>query len=93
MTTLVDENWDVLLSAFPSGWQELGRETGAIKHQLKEFRSESDLLMVRLLRNRVKPVVSGDYILVLLCPSFGVIISSSIQQKAWGQAKRLPNIR
>jgi len=49
MTTLVDENWDVLLSAFPSGWQELGRETGAIKHQLKEFRSESDLLRVLLI--------------------------------------------
>ena len=49
MTTLVDENWDVLLSAFPSGWQELGRKTGAIKHQLKEFKSESDLLRVLLI--------------------------------------------
>lgn len=49
MSTLVDENWEVLLSAFPSGWQELGRETGAIKHQLKEFRSESDLLRVLLI--------------------------------------------
>lgn len=45
MSTLVDENWEVLLSAFPSGWQELGRETGAIKHQLKEFRSESAALL------------------------------------------------
>lgn len=49
MPTIVDENWDVLLSAFPSGWQQLARETGAIKHQLKEFRSESDLLRVLLL--------------------------------------------
>jgi hypothetical protein len=49
MPTLVDENWEVLLSAFPSGWQQLARETGAIKHQLKEFRSESDLLRVLLM--------------------------------------------
>jgi hypothetical protein len=49
MATIVDENWDVLVSAFPSGWQQLARETGAIKHQLKEFRSESDLLRVLLM--------------------------------------------
>ena len=49
MTTIVDENWEVLLSAFPSGWQQLARDTGAIKHPLKEFSSESDLLRVLLL--------------------------------------------
>lgn len=49
MTTIVDENWEVLLSAFPSGWQQLAKETGAIKHRLKEFRSEGDLLRVLLL--------------------------------------------
>ncbi len=49
MPTMVDENWDVLLSAFPSGWRQLARETGAIKHELKEFRSESDLLRVLLM--------------------------------------------
>lgn len=49
MATIVDENWEVLLSAFPSGWQQLARETGAIKHPLKEFRTESDLLRVLLL--------------------------------------------
>ena len=49
MSTIVDENWAILLSAFPSGWQQLARETGAIKHQLKEFRSESDLLRVLLM--------------------------------------------
>jgi len=49
MTTIVDENWEVLVSAFPSGWQQLARETGAIKHQLKEFKSESDLLRVLLM--------------------------------------------
>ena len=49
MTTIVDENWEVLVSAFPSGWQPLAREAGAIKHQLKEFRSESDLLRVLLM--------------------------------------------
>ena len=49
MATIGDENWEVLLSAFPSGWQQLARETGAIKHPLKEFRSESDLLRVLLM--------------------------------------------
>lgn len=49
MTTIVDENWDVLLSSFPNGWQQLAKETGAIKHQLKEFRSEGDLLRVLLI--------------------------------------------
>jgi hypothetical protein len=49
MPTIVDENWNVLLSAFPSGWQQLARETGAIKHPLKEFRSESDLLRVLMI--------------------------------------------
>jgi len=42
MPTIVDENWEVVLSVFPSGWQPLARETGAIKHPLKEFRSEGD---------------------------------------------------
>jgi len=49
MTTIVDENWEVLVSAFPSGGQQLARETGAIKHQLKEFKSESDLLRMLLI--------------------------------------------
>ncbi len=49
MPTMVDENWEVLLSAFPSGWQPLARETGAIKHELKEFQSEGDLLRVLLI--------------------------------------------
>lgn len=49
MSTIIDENWDVLVSSFPSNWQQLARETGAIKHQLKEFKSESDLLRVLLL--------------------------------------------
>ncbi len=49
MSTIVDENWNVLLSAFPNGWQQLARETGAIKHPLKEFRSEGDLLRVLLI--------------------------------------------
>ena len=44
-----DENWDVLMSAFPNGWQELGKKTGAIKHELKDFRSESNLLRVLLI--------------------------------------------
>lgn len=49
MATIVDENWEVLVSAFPSGWQQLARETGAIKHPLKAFQSESDLLRVLLM--------------------------------------------
>ena len=49
MTRIADENWEVLLSAFPSGWEQLARETGAIKHSLKEFSCESDLLRVLLL--------------------------------------------
>jgi len=46
--SIINENWEVLLSAFPSGWKELGKETGAIKHKLKEF-NESDLLRILLI--------------------------------------------
>jgi hypothetical protein len=49
MTTMAEENWEVLLSAFPSGWQQLARDTGAIKHRLKELSAASDLLRVLLL--------------------------------------------
>ena len=49
MPTMGDENWNVLLSAFPNGWRQLARETGAIKPSLKEFRSEGDLLRVLLI--------------------------------------------
>lgn len=37
------------MSAFPNGWQEAARTTGAIKHALKDFASEADLLRVLLL--------------------------------------------
>jgi hypothetical protein len=49
MTTMAEENWEVLLSAFPRGWQQLARDTGAIKHRLKELSAASDLLRVLLL--------------------------------------------
>ena len=47
--SIANENWQVLVSAFPSGWRELGRSTNAIKHDLKDFNSEDDLLRVLLL--------------------------------------------
>jgi len=43
-----ESNWEILLSAFPSGWKELGKESGAIKHKLKQF-NESDLLRILLI--------------------------------------------
>ena len=42
------ENWQVLLSLFPSGWEELGRSTGAVS-RLRGFDSLNDLLHTLLL--------------------------------------------
>ena len=44
----MDEDWKVLLSFFPDGWQDLGRSCGAFC-RLPGFRSEEDLLRVLLL--------------------------------------------
>ena len=44
-----EENWEVLMSAFPSGWRELAKQTGAVKHALVDFKNEGDLLRVMLI--------------------------------------------
>src|ERR1700693_2013115 len=42
------EDWQVLLSLFPPGWEELGRSTGAVT-RLRGFDSLNDLLRTLLL--------------------------------------------
>ena len=44
----LDEDWQVLLSLFPSDWEELGRKTGAVT-RLRGFDSLNDLLRTLLL--------------------------------------------
>jgi hypothetical protein len=44
----VDEDWQVLSKLFPSNWEELGRQTGAVT-RLRGFNSLSDLLRTLLL--------------------------------------------
>ena len=48
MENASEENWTVLTSLFPSGWQDQARQTGAIK-RLRGFRSVEDLLRVLML--------------------------------------------
>ena len=44
----MDEDWEVVVSFLPSGWEELGRETGALKG-LRKDKSAEALLRVLLL--------------------------------------------
>ena len=47
--SILDENWDVLKSFFPPGWEELARETGASSRRLRGFASTEALLRTLLL--------------------------------------------
>ena len=44
----VDEDWDLLVSFFPSNWRDLARRSGALKG-LRQDKSEEHLLRVLLL--------------------------------------------
>jgi hypothetical protein len=44
----IGEDWQVLVGLFPSGWEELGRSTGAVA-RLRGFESLSDLFRTLLL--------------------------------------------
>src|SRR5260370_29554745 len=45
---IAEENWKVLLSLFPAGWQQMARQSGAIE-RLRRFRSPDVLLRMLLL--------------------------------------------
>jgi hypothetical protein len=45
---LLDEDWDLLQTLFPSGWQDLGRQTGAIA-RLRGFDSVANVLRTLLM--------------------------------------------
>lgn len=47
-TTLADENWRFMLELWPDGWEEMARETGAVK-RLRGFDSVEQLLRGLLL--------------------------------------------
>lgn len=47
--TKLDENWQVLLSMFPTNWRELAKETGAITRRLRNFEDEESILRTLLL--------------------------------------------
>ena len=42
------EDWQILLALFPSGWEDLGRSTGAVA-RLRGFKSLNDLFRTLLL--------------------------------------------
>jgi hypothetical protein len=46
--SVVDEDWNVLLSLFPAEWEEMGRRTGAIT-RLRGFKSVGDVLRTLLM--------------------------------------------
>lgn len=49
MASVIDEEWCVLTSFLPERWQELARETGAMRRARGEIRSADTLLQVLLL--------------------------------------------
>lgn len=48
-TSLLDENWMVLLSLFPKNWKELAKQTGAMARKFRSFTSEEALMRTLLL--------------------------------------------
>ena len=48
-TSLLDENWQVVLSLFPKNWKELARENGALKRKLRSFSSEEAVMRTLLI--------------------------------------------
>ena len=47
--TLLDENWQVVLSLFPSNWKQLAKETGAMIRKFRNFSSEDAVLRTLLI--------------------------------------------
>ena len=47
--SLLDENWKVVLSLFPSNWRELAKETGAVVRKLRNFSSEDAVIRTLLI--------------------------------------------
>ena len=47
--SILDENWRVLLSLFPSNWKEQAKETGAMMRKFRSFPSEENLMRTLLL--------------------------------------------
>ena len=48
-TSLLDENWHVLISLFPKNWKELAKQTGAMVRKFRSFPSEEALMRTLLL--------------------------------------------
>ncbi|WP_130472869.1 IS4 family transposase, partial [Candidatus Magnetaquicoccus inordinatus] len=48
-TVVLDENWEFLRSLFPSGWEELARETRAILQYKGDVKSVSDWMRIFLI--------------------------------------------
>lgn len=47
--SLLDENWEVLLSLFPPNWKELCKQTGAMVRKFRSFPSEESLMRTLLI--------------------------------------------
>jgi hypothetical protein len=45
---IAEENWNVLVSLFPAGWQQMARQSGAVE-RLRSFQSPDVLLRMLLL--------------------------------------------
>ncbi len=48
-TSLLNENWEVLLSLFPENWRALAKETGAMVRKLRSFESEDAVMRTLLI--------------------------------------------
>lgn len=48
-TSILDENWDTLVSLFPKNWEELALSTGAMTRKLRNFDSVEAVLRTLLL--------------------------------------------
>lgn len=48
-TSILDENWQVLLSLFPPNWRDLAKTSGAMVRKLRNFSSEESVMRTLLL--------------------------------------------
>ena len=47
--SLLDENWQVVLSLLPTNWKELAKKTGSIVRKLRNFESEDAVIRTLLI--------------------------------------------
>lgn len=48
-TSILDENWQTLVTLFPKNWEALAQSTGAMTRKLRNFKSAEDIMRTLLL--------------------------------------------